>query len=59
MRAGIEATMSEYDRRACVKHLRARDLNAVRFRVTLKALGMNILRATAVFADTFTWYLSS
>jgi hypothetical protein len=47
-RAGIEATMSEYDRRTGVKHLRVRGLPAVRFCATLKALGINILRAAAV-----------
>jgi hypothetical protein len=47
-RAGIEATMSEYDRRTGVKHLRVRGLQAVRFCATLKAIGINIFRATAV-----------
>jgi hypothetical protein len=47
-RAGVEATMSEYDRRTGVKHLRVRGLKAVRFCAKLKALGMNIFRATAV-----------
>jgi hypothetical protein len=47
-RAGIEATMSEYDRRTGVKHLRVRGLHAVRFCATLKAIGINIFRATAV-----------
>ena len=46
-RAGIEATMSFYDRRTGVKHLRVRGLKAVRFCATLKALGVNILRAAA------------
>jgi len=46
-RAGVEATMSEYDRRTGVKHLRVRGMKAVRFCATLKALGLNILRATA------------
>ena len=49
-RAGVEATMSEYDRRTGVKKLRVRGLKAVRFRATLKALGINILRAAAVVA---------
>lgn len=44
-RAGIEATMSEYDRRTGVKHLRVRGLKAVKFCATLKALGINIFRA--------------
>jgi hypothetical protein len=47
-RAGVEATMSEYDRRTGVKHLRVRGLKAVRFCATLKALGVNIFRAAAV-----------
>jgi hypothetical protein len=47
-RAGVEATMSEYDRRTGVKHLRVRGLKAVRFCASLKALGVNIFRATAV-----------
>jgi len=47
-RAGSEATMSEYDRRTGVKHLRVRGLKAVRFCATLKAIGVNIFRATAV-----------
>ena len=47
-RAGIEATMSEYDRRTGVKHLRVRGLKAVRFCATMKALAVNIFRAAAV-----------
>ena len=47
-RAGVEGTMSEYDRKTGVKHLRVRGLKAVRFYVTLKAIGVNIFRATAV-----------
>jgi hypothetical protein len=47
-RAGVEATMSEYDRRTGVKHLRVRGLKAVRFCATLKALGVNIFRAAAI-----------
>jgi len=49
-RAGVEATMSEFDRRTGVKRLRVRGLKAVRFSATLKALGLNILRAAAVMA---------
>ncbi len=49
-RAGVEATMSEYDRRTGVKRLRVRGLKAVRFSAVLKALGLNILRAAAVMA---------
>jgi len=47
-RAGVEATMSEYDKRTGVKHLRFRGLKAVRFCAVLKAAGLNILRAAAV-----------
>ena len=47
-RAGSEATMSEFDRRTGVKRLRVRGLKAVRFCATLKAIGINIFRATAV-----------
>jgi hypothetical protein len=47
-RAGVEATMSEYDRKTGVKHLRVRGLKAVRYCATLKALAVNIFRATAV-----------
>ena len=47
-RSGIEATMSQYDRRTGVKHLRVRGLKAVRFCATLKALAVNIFRASAV-----------
>ncbi|MCD6569503.1 MAG: transposase [Deltaproteobacteria bacterium] len=47
-RAGSEAAMSEYDRRTGVKQLRVRGFKAVRFCATLKAIGINILRATAV-----------
>jgi hypothetical protein len=47
-RAGIEGTMSEFDRRTGVKRLRVRCLKAVRFCVTLKAVGLNLFRAAAV-----------
>ena len=47
-RAGAEATMSEYDRRTGVKRLRVRGLKNVRYQAMLKAIGINILRATAV-----------
>ena len=49
-RAGVEATMSEYDRKTGVKRLRVRGLKAVRFSATLKALGVNIFRAAMVRA---------
>jgi len=48
-RAGVEATMSEYDRRTGVKRLRVRGLKAVRFCAILKAIGINLLRAAAVW----------
>lgn len=51
-RAGVEATMSEYDRRTGAKRLRVRGLKAVRFGATLKALGINLLRAAAVWMAT-------
>ena len=44
-RAGVEATMSEFDRRTGVKHLRVRGMKAVRFAAVMKAIGLNILRA--------------
>ena len=47
-RAGVEAAMSEFDRRTGVKHLRVRGLKAVRFCATLKAAAINLFRATAV-----------
>jgi len=45
-RAGIEATMSEFDRRTGVKHLRVRGMKAVCFAAVMKAIGLNILRAS-------------
>ncbi len=47
-RAGVEATMSEYNNRTGVKRLRVRGLKAVRFAAILKAIGVNIFRAAAV-----------
>jgi len=47
-RAGSEATMSEFDRRTGVKHLRVRGFKAVRYCATLKAVGINLFRAAAV-----------
>ena len=47
-RAGVEATMSEYDRRTGVKRLKYRGLQAVRFAATLKAAGINLFMATIV-----------
>ncbi len=49
-RAGVEASMSYYDRKTGVKRLRVRGLPAVRYCATLKAVGVNILRAAAVSA---------
>jgi len=46
-RAGIEGSISAYDARTGVKKLRVRGLKAVRFCATLKAIGVNIFRATA------------
>ena len=47
-RAGIEATMSEFDRRTGVKKLRVRGMPAVRYYARMKATGLNLLRAGAV-----------
>ena len=47
-RAGVEATMSQYDALTGVKRLRVRGFKAVRFCATLKAAGVNILRAARV-----------
>jgi hypothetical protein len=44
-RAGVEATMSEFDRRTGVKHLRVRGIKAVTYAVIMKAIGLNIFRA--------------
>lgn len=47
-RAGVEATMSIYNKLTGVKQLRVRGLQAVRFCAVLKAVAINIYRATAV-----------
>ena len=47
-RAGVEATMSEYNTLTGVKRLRVRGMKAVRYCATLKAIGVNIFRAMAV-----------
>jgi hypothetical protein len=47
-RAGIEATMSEYDRLTGAKKLRVRGMPAVRFCAKMKAIGLNLLRAARV-----------
>ncbi len=44
-RAGAEDTMSEFDRRTGVKHLRVRGMKAVQFAVFMKAIDLNIFRA--------------
>ena len=41
-------TMSEYDKKTGVKQLRVRGFGAVQFCVLLKAIGINLFRATAV-----------
>ncbi len=46
-RAGVEATMSQFDRRTGVKQLRVRGFKNVAFCATLKAAGINLIRATA------------
>jgi len=46
-RAGVEATMSQYDRLTGVKHLRVRGFKAVRFAAVMKAMAVNIARAIA------------
>jgi hypothetical protein len=46
-RAGVEATMSQYDRLTGVKHLRVRGFKAVRFAAVMKAAGVNFARAVA------------
>ena len=47
-RAGVEATMSQYDRLTGVKRLRVRGFKAVRFAAVMKAVAVNIARAVAV-----------
>ena len=47
-RAGVEATMSEYDKLTGVKNLRVRRLKAVRYCAKMKAAGLNLLRAARV-----------
>jgi hypothetical protein len=45
-RSGIEATMSEMDKKTGVKRLRVRGLSAVGYCARLKAIGVNLFRAT-------------
>jgi hypothetical protein len=47
-RAGVEATMSEFDKLTGVKQLRVRGRKAVRYVATMKAAGLNLLRAARV-----------
>jgi len=47
-RSGVEATMAELDRKTGIKQLRVRGLSRVRFSAVLKAVGINIFRATRV-----------
>ena len=47
-RSGIEATFSEMDKKTGVKRLRVRGLSAVSYFARLKAIAVNIFRATAV-----------
>jgi hypothetical protein len=49
-RAGVEATMSQYDRLTGIKYLRVRGKKAVRFCAKMKATGLNLLRAARVRA---------
>jgi hypothetical protein len=46
-RAGVEATMSQYDRLTGVKRLRVRGFKAVSFAAIMKAVAVNIARAVA------------
>ena len=48
-RSGIEGAFSALDRLTGVKQLRVRGMKAVRYCVTLKAAGVNLLRAVAVW----------
>jgi len=47
-RSGIESTFSEMDEKTGVKRLRVRGLSAVSYCARLKAIGVNLYRATAV-----------
>ncbi|MBA4396150.1 MAG: hypothetical protein C0394_01980 [Syntrophus sp. (in: bacteria)] len=47
-RSGIEATFSEMDKKTGVKRLRVRGLPAVAYFTRLKAIAVNLFRATAV-----------
>jgi IS5 family transposase len=52
LRAGVEATMSEYKRITGVGKLRVRGLKSVSFCATMKALGVNILRSSKAYFAT-------
>lgn len=58
-RAGVEATMAEYDRVTGVKKLRVRGLPAVSFAVFLKAIGINLKRAAAYCKKAEKWGFQS
>ena len=47
-RSGIESTFSEMDKKTGVKRLRVRGLSAVGYCARLKAIGVNLFRATKV-----------
>ncbi len=47
-RSGIEATFSEMDKKTGIKRLRVRGLPAVAYSARLKAIALNLFRATAV-----------
>lgn len=47
-RAGVEATMSQYDRLTGAKRLRVRGFKAVRFAAVMKAIAVNLARAVVV-----------
>ncbi|MDZ4163528.1 MAG: transposase [Smithellaceae bacterium] len=54
-RSGIESTFSEMDKKTGVKRLRVRGMSAVAYCARLKAIGVNLFRATRVkrAIDTF------
>jgi len=55
-RAGVEATMSEFDKLTGVKKLRVTGRKAVRWVATMKAAGLNLLRAARVMrANPIIW----
>lgn len=45
-RAGVEAAMSEFDRRTGVKNLQVKGMKAVSFAVVMKAIGLNVFKAS-------------